>query len=317
MIAVKTVVLGASSLAGHETVVRLRARRIAAGEVVLVDPGSEAATISQADGELVVATPRVDEALDGASVILACTRLGGDEARLVRDAAGRGAVVLDLAGSLEARVFDPWGSATIASLGAGLHGVPAASANLAFVLARAARAGGAKGLIVATCFEPASELGRAALDEMIEQGVAMLNFAEMPTAVLGRQAVHDVHSPGPAGLPAEQRIRREVAMLLDEPAPSLVVVRPGLFHGVAIAMRAEIEPARWKAALAETGRLEMADDDADASPASAAREERAILGRVAADDSGGSWAWAVADSLTFGAVGGALEVLARSPGAAR
>lgn len=304
-------VLGASSLAGRELAERLRAAGLDRGQLVLTDPGAESAAISAIRNELVVSTPRVEEALEGAGHVVVCVPLEAADEALVREAAAR-AVVIDLTGRLGGAVFDARASA--APLPKGLHASAAASSLLVAALARTARAAGAGADMVAIVLEPASEIGQEALDEMIGQAVAMLNFASMPKDVHGTQAVHDAHSPGLGGERREEALRREIGQLLGSPAPALLLVTPGTFHGVAAALHASCDAARWREAASKEPRLVLAAAGESASPVAAVLAERAIVGRLVGDGAQGAWAWAAADSIVQGAVGNAVEAIARTEG---
>lgn len=310
----RTALLGATSLAGREVAERLRDGHVAVGEIITCEPGAEASVLSAISGDVVVSTPDVGVALEAADVAIVCVALSADDAARAREAADRGVVILDLAGSLAAPALDPWGMATLDELGAGVHALPAASAVLTTCLLRAARAAGGRAPLVVTCFEPASELGRPALDELYAQALSLLTFTSMPTDVLGKQWAHDVLTPGKDGEDRERRLRREVAALCGESGTSLLVVRAGLFHGSAVAARADVTAAAWKQALAAQKRLEIPEEEDDdvATPATAARAERAVVGRLTDDGAGGSWAFAAADSLAFGAVGGVITLLERA-----
>lgn len=309
----RVAILGASTLAGREVDGRLRERRIPAGAIIACEPGSESNVLAARDGDLVVMTADVADALDGADVGVICTALSEADVGRARNAAEQGAILLDLTGTLGGRAFDPFSGATLGSLGAGVHSVPAASATLLNVLVRTAREAGGRAPLVATCCEPASELGRGALDELFAQALAAIQFGPLPTEVLGRQWVHDIVSPGKEGEAREARLRREVADISGEASTSLVVMRAGVFHGAAVFARADVSAAAWAKALRGQKLLEVAgDDDEASSPASAARSERAVVGRITDDAAGGAWVFAVADSLAFGSVGGAVAVLERS-----
>ena len=301
----RTALLGASTLVGKELLERLRSTHAPVGKVTLVEPGSAHAVIAAVGDELELSTPRVAEALEGADLVLACAELTKADRASVEATAGR-SVVIDLAGTLGGKPFDA--RAGRVDLGPGVHASPAGASLLVAALARSARAAGAS-RVSAVVVEPASELGREALDEMYEQAVAILNFLPIPTAVLGRQLVHDITSPGPAGEVREERLRNEVARLAGGAGVPLLLVQAGVFHGAATAAWADVDPAAWKRAMLDEPRLAIGDA-ADASPVQTVQREDATVGRVDGDGAGGAWAWAAADTLVHGAVGNVLAWLA-------
>lgn len=312
----RTAILGATTLAARELLERLGEHRSRLGRVALAEPEGDEVVASPVAGEWAVSTPIMEEALEDAGLVLCCAPLSEEAARVVRDAARR-AVVIDLAGSLGGRAFDARPAdrtrpVTLASLGPGVHASPAGASLLVAALARAARRAGSQGPCVAVALEPASELGREAIDELHAQTLAMLAFQPMTTDVFGRQAVHDVLSPGPRGEALEERLRRD-AQQLGSGELSLIVLRPSLFHGTGVAMRAAVPASAWLREMRSERRLEIdADREGGVSPVGAVSAEAALVGRVVDDAAGGAWAWAAADTLAHGTVGNVVDVLAAS-----
>ena len=296
------VVVGAGTLAGRELVERLRARGLDEGlEPIGVD--EDLASLTDVGGSLRAVTPDLRAALaDARAVLVAAPPTEEQLDRL--QAAAASMPVLDLTGSLDAPPLD-------ARAGAGLQpgawSSPGAGVLLAAALLRAARRAGAQGTAVAILLEPLSELGLEALDEMHAQAIALLNFQELPTEVLGSQAVHDLRSPGRDGAALERRLRRELSAL-SEGGVSLLRVQSGAFHGSAVALRCEVGAADWREAIGAEPGLELGEA-AEASPVAAVRGGRAVVGRLDDDGAGGAWAWAAADGLEHGAVGNAVRLL--------
>ncbi len=304
----RTALLGAWTLYGTDLLERLGRERSRLGSLALVDPDADAVTARPVAGEWVVAGAGLEESLDGADLVLCCGRLDETTAARVR-AAASSATVLDLAGSLDGQPVESTAPGGISRLGHGIFASPCASSSLVAMLERAARRAGAASPGAAVVCEPASELSKAAVTELHAQTVALLNFSPLPVEVFGRQAVHDVTSPGTGGASSETRIRREVAALAGPVA--VLVLQPGLFHGVGVAFRTDAEAGAMRRALEQEARLELRLDDADASPAGAVAGETAIVGRITPDGAG-TWTWAVADSLAQGAVGTAVSLIRNS-----
>lgn len=309
----RTALLGASTLHGKDLLERLGADRSRLGRLMLAESGADVAVATPVLGEWVVSTPLMDEALEDAELVLCCGRLSDEARETVIRVAGQ-ATIIDLAGSFEARPFDAKSGASLASLGPGLHASPKASSLVLAAMARAAARAGAGAPSVAVACEPASEIGQPAVDEILAQAVALLSFQKLPTEVFGRQAVHDVQSPGPLGEGTEARIRREVRDLGGGDM-AVLVLQPGLFHGAGLALRVTCAPAAWRKHLSAEPRLAVARAAASSStptPASSVDAERAVIVRLVEDGLGGAWAWAVADTLAHGAVGNVVDLIRAS-----
>jgi aspartate-semialdehyde dehydrogenase len=325
----RTALLGATTLQGKDLIERLRQAHAPIGKLVLAETGLEESVATPVAGEWVVSTPLLDEALEGAALVLCCEVLP-PEARAAVIRLASSVPVLDLAGGMGGHAFDarltgatdarlPGATdarrgVTLDGLGPGVHASPKGASLLLAALARAAIKAGAPAASPcrAVACEPASELGRPAVDELHAQAVAVLSFQPVPSEIYGRQAVHDVLSPGPGGEADEQRIRRQ-ARDLGAGDCSVLVLRPGLFHGVGMAVHAPVRAAAWRKAMADEPRLELLpeDESGDVSPVAAVAAERALVGRVIDDGQGGAWAWASADTLAHGAVGNVVELLSR------
>ena len=78
---------------------------------------------------------------------------------------------------------------------------------------------------------PASELGKAALDELFEQAVALAAFRPVPKEHLGTQGAFNAWVPADTDV-FERRVAEDVAALLGRPLPlGLLSARTGVFHG--------------------------------------------------------------------------------------
>jgi hypothetical protein len=301
------VLLGGDSLAGRELIERLEGRGL--GESIhLVSSDAELATLSVSAGELRAHSPDLTEALSDARAAVVCDPPSADQLERLSVAA-RELPVLDLSGTLEGRALD---SRSVDELGHGVWTSPTASALIGAALVRAAFAAGAEGTPQVLALEPLSEIGTEAVNEMHAQAVALLNFSEMPTDVLGGQVVHDVSSPGLGGAAREARLRRDLRELAGRPVSALRV-QAGVFHGAGLAVRCELSAAVWTARIASEPRLAPATTESSASPVAAVQGGRALIGRIEDDGAGGAWAWAAVDTLEHGSVGNAAELLALLP----
>ena len=131
---------------------------------------------------------------------------------------------------------------------------PAALA-LALVLERLQQAAPVR-IAFATLLEPASEFGRAALDELHQQTISLLSFQGLPRELYDAQAAYNLLSglgeAAKVSLGAvEARVRRHYAALSPGrwPALALQVVHAPVFHGHTFSIAIELEqPAELAAA---------------------------------------------------------------------
>ena len=166
----------------------------------------------------------------------------------------------------------------------------------------------------ATVHEPASEHGRAAVDELHQQTIALLNFQNMPkdifdmqvafnlTPTLGEVAKIDL-------LATEARIRRHYALLSGGRLPqvSVQLLQVPAFHGYGISLGIEMEKAvaleHLEAALSgEHIDVIIGDGDPPSNLSSAGQED--LLLRIRQADANEAlstrfWIWAAFDNLKF------------------
>ncbi|HZZ40359.1 MAG TPA: Asd/ArgC dimerization domain-containing protein [Acidobacteriaceae bacterium] len=125
----------------------------------------------------------------------------------------------------------------------------------------------------ATVLEPASEYGRAAMDELHQQTVKLLSFQELPKQVYDTQvAFNTTPSFGDAAkfslAASESRMRRHYALLAGDrlPEPDIQLLHVPVFHGYGISLAAELaQPTsldQMEASLAGE-HVEVATADAD------------------------------------------------------
>jgi len=100
----------------------------------------------------------------------------------------------------------------------------------------------------ATVLEPASEYGRAAMDELHQQTVKLLSFQELPKLVYDTQvAFNTTPAFGDAAkislAASESRIRRHFALLVGDrlPEPDIQLVHVPVFHGYGISLAVELK----------------------------------------------------------------------------
>jgi aspartate-semialdehyde dehydrogenase len=98
-------------------------------------------------------------------------------------------------------------------------------------------------------FEPVSERGKAGIDELQKQAVALLSFKPLPKAVFDAQISFNMLSQYGSEAPLsleeiELKIDRHLASLLaasGAPMPSLRLIQAPVFHGYSISVWLEFE----------------------------------------------------------------------------
>jgi aspartate-semialdehyde dehydrogenase len=169
--------------------------------------------------------------------------------------------------------------------------------------------------VAATVMEPASEHGRAAMDELHQQTVNLLSFSSVPREQYDAQVSFNLlPSLGEAAkvqlLAVAKRIRAHYRVLSDGELPemALQVVQAPVFHGYTASVLVELGVAvtveEVEAALAgETVDVVTFDSDPPSNVSAAGQQN--VMVRVSADVEGAStrfWLWLAADNLKLAAV---------------
>jgi aspartate-semialdehyde dehydrogenase len=246
-----------------------------------------------------------------------------------RQALRSGSTVLDLSGALDQEagvvVRAPW-------LGFGGLGseavtvdlftpavVPAhpAALALALLLERIQQAAPVR-FAAATLLEPASEFGRAAMDELHQQTVSLLSFQSMPRAIYDAQTAYNLLSAlgesAAVHLSAvEARIRRHYDALSAGrwPALALQVIHAPVFHGHAFSIAVELERPVEISALEEalsSDHVDLVLEDTDSPSNLAATGQNDVLVRLRPEPGARNaiqtsrlWLWAASDNLRLNA----------------
>jgi aspartate-semialdehyde dehydrogenase len=171
--------------------------------------------------------------------------------------------------------------------------------------------------VAATVMEPASEYGRAAMDELHQQTVNLLSFQTLPRELYDAQISFNL-------LPAlgeaakvklgatEKRIRNHYAQLAGGalPALALQIVQAPVFHGYVASMLVEVaSPAgvdQVEAALAGE-HLDVVSGESDPPSNLSAAGQEDVMVRVIKESSEGElgtrfWLWLAADNLKLAAL---------------
>jgi aspartate-semialdehyde dehydrogenase len=315
----KIAIVGASTLLGKELKEALSDSTLAAARFVLLDENEALGQLDQVGDEVTFVQAIGPDAFEGADFTFFC---GGVE--LTRQhwkrALVAGSSVLDLSGALDLEagvlVRAPW------------IGLDAASADLftpAIIPAHSAAL--ALALIVerlhqrvplrtatATLMLPASEFGRAAMDELHQQTVNLLSFQTLPRAIYDAQAAYNLLS----GLGenstvnltgVEARVRRHFTNLAGNRWPSLAlqVILAPVFHGhtfsIGIDLERPVEISMLEDALSGE-HLDLVLEDTDSPSNLAATGQNDVLIRLRPEpgarnptEASRLWIWAASDNL--------------------
>jgi aspartate-semialdehyde dehydrogenase len=119
--------------------------------------------------------------------------------------------------------------------------------------------------VSATVLEPASQYGRAAMDELHQQTVSLLSFQSLPREQYDAQAAFNLlRALGDDARiklgETEERIEAHYAAALDGgPALSLQLIHAPVFHGYVASVFVELEEAK----TAEEVEISLAGDHVD------------------------------------------------------
>jgi len=320
----KIAIAGASTLLGRELKEVLSESPLAAASLVLLDEEEAQGQLDQVGDEVTFV-----QAIDAAAFErMDFTFFAGTEnltRKHWRQALRSGSTVLDLSGALDQEtgvlIRAPWlGSEAVTPdlfTPAVCPAHPAALA-LALVLERLQQAAPVR-FAAATVLEPASEFGRAAMDELHQQTVSLLSFQSMPRAIYDAQAAYNLLSSlgesAAVSLGAmEARIRRHYDALAQGrwPALALQVIHAPVFHGHTFSIAVELEraveiPALEEALSGEHVDLVLEDTDSPSNLAAMGRNDVLVrlrpelAGARNANQTSRLWLWAASDNLRLNA----------------
>jgi aspartate-semialdehyde dehydrogenase len=323
-------VVGASSLAGKELADTLAESPLAASDVQLLDVDDAAGQVTAA-GEEVSFIQKIDaESFAGIDFAFftgdpAITRMYWKTARTA------GASIVDMTYALEAEpgvvVRGPWAELATASqpearvrepdltTPAVVSAHPAALMLL--LVASRLQAKVPVRAMSATVFEPASEHGRATMDELHQQTVSLLSFQSLPREQYDAQVAFNLlpllGSAAKVKLTATQaRIADEYAALSAGAAPELALqlIQAPVFHGYVASVLVELQRdatvQEIEAALAGE-HVDVVGPESDPPSNLSAAGQLEVLVRVSratAGDGVGSrfWLWLAADNLKLAAL---------------
>lgn len=315
---VRVAIVGAASLRGKEVKELLEASALPVEKLTLLDDTEALGHLTDYDGEPAL-VQRIEPGVfhSGEVVFFASTRPDFTRQHW-RRASEAGALVIDLSHAL----LDEPGTQVRAGLllnqaapGAArwlISPHPAVLVLLSLLVPLEKRFGLVRA--VANVFEPVSECGAAAMDELREQTVHLLSFQDVPETFFDAQIAFNLL----AGYGGRSPVRLEeteavVAGELNGCARELAarttlrLLQAPVFHGLGVSLWVDLErppePSAVEEALRSARvRVHTRDEPVPAVTDSAGCDE-ILLGPIVRDRSRASalWLWAVADNLRLAA----------------
>lgn len=312
-------IAGASTLLGKELKEALSESPLAAANFVLLDQDEALGTLDQVGDEVTFVQPIVADAFEKTDFTFFC-----GSADLTRkhwkEALTAGSSVLDLSGALDQEagvlVRAPWIGTESASADLFTPAViPAHSAALvlALIMERLHQRVPVR-RAAATLLLPASEFGRAAMDELHQQTINLLSFQTLPRAKFDAQSAYNMLSGLGENATAsligvEARVRQHYARLAGNRWPPLALqaILAPVFHGHTFSIAVELERAVEIAALEEAfsgDRMDLVLEDTDSPSNLAATGQNDVLVRLRSEvgarnpsETSQFWIWAASDNL--------------------
>ena len=325
----KIAIAGASSILGRELKDALSESPLAAATFALLDEEDAQGQLDQVGDEVTFIQALGAEAFERADFTFFC---GSEDLtrRHWRQALRAGSSVLDLSGALDQEtgvlVRAPWLGSAAASADLFTPAIvpshPAALA-LALLMERVQTAAPIR-CAAATLLLPASEFGKAAMDELHQQTVNLLSFQTLPRALYDAQAAYNLlgglGEAATASLSTTAaRIRRHYEALAGTGGPPLALqaIHAPVFHGhtfsIAVEFNHPVEVATLEQALSGE-HVDLVLEDTDSPSNLAATGQNDVLVRLRpeippmgslARHAGSSlrfWLWAASDNLRLGAL---------------
>jgi aspartate-semialdehyde dehydrogenase len=315
----KIAIAGASTLLGRELKDVLSESPLAAANFSLLDEEDAKGQLDQVGDEITFIQAVSATAFDHADFTFFCGSAHLTRAHW-RNALRAGSTVIDLSGVLDTEtgvlVRAPWLGADSATpdlfTPAIVPAHPAAIA-LGLLLDRLEQAAPVR-LASVTLLEPASEFGRAAMDELHQQTVSLLSFQSLPRAIYDAQAAFNLlsalgESAAISLAAAEARIRRHYDLLSANrwPPLALQVLHAPVFHGHAFSIAVELDRPVEFTTLEESlagEHIELILEDSDSPSNLAATGQNDVLVRLRPEPSSRTgtaitrfWLWAASDNL--------------------
>jgi aspartate-semialdehyde dehydrogenase len=315
----KIAIAGASTLLGRELKDALSESPLAAAKMTLFDEEAAQGKLDQIGDEVTIVQAIEPDAFDQVDF----TFFAGPEdltRKHWRQALRSGSTVLDLSGALDQEtgvlVRAPWlGSEAVTPdlfTPAVVPAHPAALA-LALLLDRLQLAAPVR-FAAATLLEPASEFGRAAMDELHQQTIALLSFQGLLRTIYDAQAAYNLllglGETAAVNLSSvEARVRRHYDALSAGRWPELAlqVIHAPVFHGHTMSIAIELERPVEIVAIEEAlggDHVDLVLEDTDSPSNLAATGQNDVLVRLRPEHGPRNssqvsrlWLWAASDNL--------------------
>jgi aspartate-semialdehyde dehydrogenase len=292
---------------------------LAAANFVLLDESEALGQLDQVGDEVTFVQPIEEETFHHVDF----TFFAGSEdltRRHWRQALRAGSTVMDLSGALDQEagvlVRAPWLGPDPATPDLFTPAVvPADPAALALALLIGRLRGVAPvRSAAATVMQPASQYGRAAMDELHQQTVNLLSFQALPRAIYETQVAYNLLAGLGEGAKASlnstaARIRRHFEALAAPGGPGLAlqVIHAPVFHGHTFSIVVELERAMAISALEEAlsgDHVDLVLEDTDSPSNLAATGQNDVLVRLRPElitrnplETSRLWLWAATDNL--------------------
>ena len=315
----KIAIAGASTLVGRELKDALSESPLAAANFALLDENDALGKLDQVGDEVTFVQAIGEDTFDHADFTFFT---GSDELtrKHWRQALRAGSTVLDLSGALDQEtgvlVRAPWlgpESATADLFTPAVAPAHPAALALALLIERLRQAAVVR-FAAATVLEPASQYGRAAMDELHQQTVNLLSFQGLPRAIYDTQAAYNLLAGLGEGARANlaasaARIRRHYEALAAPGGPQLALqlIHAPVFHGHTFSIIVELERPVAIAALEEAlsgDHVDLVLEDTDSPSNLAATGQNDVLVRMRPEltvrnplESSRIWLWAATDNL--------------------
>ena len=313
----RVAIVGASTLKGREIQSVLRDRKFPIKKLVLLDSDEDLGRLSEFEGEPVVSLAINDRSLEFLDVAFFASN--AEQARAHAHLAARNKFLLvDLSHAFSedasVPVFLESQPADIAST-LGLVASPhPAAITVATILQRLSQ-GFSVGNIVVSIFEPASERGNNAVEELRQQTINIFSFQKIPKTVFDSQLAFNLLSQlGEDAkeplISSERVIASHVRALLGpgSPLPSIALIQAPVFHSHAFSFFVEMDvkvPVTDLEKCLESDVISVSvTDDEPPSPVQMAGNDGIQIGGIRRDflNPRGVWFWAASDNLRLAAV---------------
>jgi len=317
-------IVGATSLAGKELSEEVGASLLAASDLLLLDQ-EEAAGQMTATGDEAAFIQRLEASSFDRMDFVFFAGATAETKKYWQDARRGGASIVDLTYALDREkdvlVRAPWVAEVLGEKASqnspDLHTPAVVAAHPVAVMLALVAAKLAPTSIAVTVMEPASEYGRAAMDELHQQTVNLLSFQTLPRdqydAQVSFNLLPELGEAAKVKLGStEERIRRHYTDISSGQLPELALqmVQAPVFHGYVLSTLIELGKAATvlevEAALAGE-HLDLVSGESDPPSNLSATGQGDIMVRVKKDSGVGEtgtrfWLWLAADNLKLAAL---------------